>query len=91
MNVEQLADKLRQMRAAGAGRDKDVMTRLFGVIFYKEIGNNAKAIVDAYERRKSAEGKVKWPGKPNADVIQDGRKLAEHVDPRDDEKWKRLG
>ncbi len=85
MNVEQLADKLRQMRTAGAaGRNKDVMTRLFGVIFckeIKEIGNNA--IVKEYERRKSAEGPEKWPGILNAAPIQDGRKLAEYVDPRD--------
>ena len=91
MNVEQLADKLRQMRTAGAAdRDMDVMTHLFGVIFckeIKEIGNNA--IVEEYNR-KSEEDPEKWPGKLDATPIQDGRKLAEYVDPRDDviREWK---
>ena len=99
MNVEQLADKLRQMRTAGAARrDMDVMTRLFGVIFckeIKEIGNNAiveeyNRRKEEYNRRKSAEDPEKWPGKLNSTPIQDARKLAEYVDPRDDEirKWK---
>lgn len=93
MNVEQLADKLRQMRAAGAAGNTDVMTRLFGVIFCEEIaetGNNASAIVAAYRRRQSVEGPEKWPGSPTDTVIQDGRKLAQFVDPHDHvvRKWK---
>ena len=100
MNVEDLADKLGQMRSAGkkTSGDVDVMTRLFGVIFRKEIGNSSEAIVEEYKKRQgqhttlfgSEEVAETWPGSPNATVIQDGRKLAQFVDPHYVvvQKWK---
>ena len=100
MNVEDLADKLRQMRTAGkkTSGDVDAMTRLFGVVFCEEIGNNGPAIVAEYRKKQqthetifgSAEADETWPGSPNSTVIQDGRKLAQFVDPHYAvvQKWK---
>ena len=84
MTVEELAEKLREMRVEGP---RDMMTRLFGVIFREDIGNRSKEIVDHYLRPNDAEVRdrgqgVHWPGKPNTSVINDGMNLAAFVDPR---------
>ena len=76
MTEKELVEKLREMREDG-GR-KDVMTRLFGLLFDHEIGkigkSGPKKIADEYNRM----GHV---GKVNDAIIKDGRNLAEFVDP----------
>ena len=95
MTVAELAEKLRQMRIAAGkeGRNIDVMTRLFGVIFCDEIGSRSKQIVKKYREMKELEGvshSDDWPGSPADTVIQDARKLAQFVDPHYDvvRKWR---
>ena len=71
---DELVEKLREMREGGR---KDVMTRLFGLIFDHEIGKfstSAKEIAEEYNNRG-------YVGRVNHAIIQDGRNLAAHVDP----------
>ena len=91
MTVTELAKKLRAMRSYGAktGRNTDVMTRLFGVIFAEEIerleDSGRNAVADEYQKlKRSAADPGAWPGSTNSAVIGDGIKLSAYVDPHDD-------
>ena len=82
MTENDLAEKLREMREEGGPGNLDVMTRLFGVIFAREIGEvGVKNIAAAYNDKGYA-------GRVNEAVVQDGRKLAQFVMPRAEQRWR---
>ena len=85
MNQSDLVEKLHVMRQAAARRELDVMTRLFGVIFDREIaacGTNANRIMAEYLRVYGC--------KIGSPVINDGRKLSQFVTVKLDvlRKWR---
>ena len=85
MNQSDLVEKLDAMRSAAGIREIDVMTRLFGVTFDREIAaceTNANRIVDEYLRVHGHR-----VGSP---VINDGRKLSRFVtvNPEVLRKWR---
>ncbi len=74
MDQSDLVQKLHAMRSAAGKREVDVMTRLFGVIFDRDItacGTNPNQIVNEYLRV--------YDHKVGSPVIGDGRKLSQFV------------
>ena len=80
MTIEELAHKLRDMRRAARDGDGTATVHLFGIIFGDEIGYRSNQIAKEYLRQKE-ENPQEWPGKPSGGTIQDGKKLAEFVEP----------
>ena len=85
MNQSDLVARLHAMRNAAGKGEVDVMTRLFGIIFDREIadcGSNANRIVAEYLRVH--DHKIGGP------VINDGRRLAPFVTVKPDvlRKWR---
>ena len=96
MTVEELVEKLRQMRCDGKASGGDgltAMTTLFGLIFHEEIGSQSSEIAAIYEKRRKGAGRAdKWPGKGNNSAIRTGRRMAPFVDPHPKirQKWREV-
>ena len=67
MTESDLVEKLRAMREHGrqrGGRDVNVMTMLFGLVFHEEIGSNGLSIEEAFNKR--------YPEKVNYRAVHPG-------------------
>ena len=75
MTLNQLVNKLEEMRAAGKHQQQDVtlMMHLFGIIFANEIARHGGSAIAAEYTKKTGERIG------NGAQINDGRKLAQYV------------